>query len=65
MVVFFMFELEFKIPLRWRGGGAADGVVDPPKNSSLKHKPRTVVRESSDIVWSTNRSLPLPATVVQ
>jgi len=31
MVVFFIFELEFKIPLRWRGGGAADGVVDPPK----------------------------------
>jgi hypothetical protein len=32
MVVFFMFELEFKIPLRWRGGGAADGVVDLPKD---------------------------------
>jgi hypothetical protein len=36
MVLFFMFELEFKIPLLWRGGGAADGVVASPKNSSLK-----------------------------
>jgi hypothetical protein len=30
----FIFESEFKIPLHWRGGGAADGVVEPPKNSS-------------------------------
>jgi hypothetical protein len=58
---FYMFELEFKIPLRWRGGGAADGVVASPKNNSLKHKPRTVVRESfvraAIICQSRNREI--------
>jgi hypothetical protein len=61
MVVFFIFELEFKIPLRWMCGGAADGGIASPKNSSLKQQPRTVVRGSfvraAIICQSRNREI--------